>query len=109
MIPKNLCGVLKSFEGRKIVITPGMVELGEKEAEFNKEFGKHMASCTDIAILVGIKRSKPIEEGLIEAGFDKMNVYVVANLDEATKKLGEVTKAGDVILFENDLPDNYNE
>ena len=106
---KAALDVLKSFDGRKIVITPGMVELGEKEAEFNKEFGKHMASCTDIAILIGIKRSKPIEEGLIEAGFDRMNIYVVPDLDSATKKLAEVTSAGDVILFENDLPDNYNE
>lgn len=106
---KAALDVLKSFDGRKIVITPGMVELGDKEAEFNKEFGKHMASCVDIAILIGIKRSKPIEEGLIEAGFDRMNIYVVPDLDSATKKLGEVTTAGDVILFENDLPDNYNE
>lgn len=106
---KAALDVLKSFDGRKIVITPGMVELGEKEAEFNKEFGRHMAKCTDIAILVGIKRSKPIEEGLIEKGFDKMNIFVVADLNAATQKLAEVTKSGDVILFENDLPDNYNE
>ena len=106
---KAALDVLKSFDGRKIVITPGMVELGEKEAEFNKEFGKHMASCTDVAILVGVKRSKPIEEGLIEGGFDNMNIFVVPDLDSATKKLAEITKAGDVILFENDLPDNYNE
>lgn len=106
---KAALDVLKSFDGRKIIITPGMVELGEKEKEFNKEFGRHMAKCIDIAILVGIKRSKPIEEGLVEAGFDKMNIYVVSNLNEATKKLAELTRVGDVVLFENDLPDNYNE
>ena len=38
-----------------------------------------------------------------------MNIYVVADLNSATQKLAEITKAGDVILFENDLPDNYNE
>ena len=38
-----------------------------------------------------------------------MNIYVVSNLDEATKRLTNITKAGDVILFENDLPDSYNE
>ncbi len=106
---KAAIDVLKNFEGRKIVITPGMVELGEKENEFNKEFGNYMADCVDIAILVGIKRSKPIEEGLIEKGFDKMNIYVVENLNSATQKLAELSKVGDVILFENDLPDNYNE
>ncbi len=106
---KMALDVLKSFDGRKIVVTPGMVELGEKEIELNKEFGHHMASSADIAILVGTNRSKPIEEGLIAGGFDKNNIYVVNNLDYATKKLSEITKVGDVILFENDLPDNYNE
>lgn len=106
---KMALDVLKSFDGRKIIVTPGMVELGEKEIELNKEFGRQMASSTDIAILVGANRSKPIEDGLIAGGFDKNNIYVVNNLDYATKKLSEITKVGDVILFENDLPDNYNE
>ena len=101
--------VLKSFDGRKIIITPGMVELGDEEERYNKEFGSHMAKCVDIAILVGTNRSKPIEKGLLENGFDKMNIFVVSNLEEATKKLAEITKQGDVVLFENDLPDNYNE
>lgn len=106
---KMALDVLKEFKGRKIVITPGMVELGEKEEFYNNEFGKHMAKCTDIAILVGVKRSKPIEKGLLDAGFDSMNIYVVPDLDAATKKLAEITNVGDVVLFENDLPDNYNE
>ncbi len=101
--------VIKQFEGRKIIITPGMVELGEKEYELNKEFGRAMAESVDIAILVGIKRSKPLEEGLREKKFEENNIYVVNNLDEATKRLASISKAGDVVLFENDLPDNYNE
>ena len=68
-----------------------------------------MASVIDIAILVGNKRSEPIVNGLKEGKFNDMNIYVVTNLNEATKKLNELSKKGDVILFENDLPDNYNE
>ena len=68
-----------------------------------------MASCVDIAILVGIKRSEAIVNGLKEGNFDDLNIFVVENLDSATKKLQEISKSGDVILFENDLPDNYNE
>lgn len=86
-----------------------MVELGVKEVEENRKFGKHMASVIDIAIVVGIKRSEPIVEGLREGKFNDSNVYVVRDLNEATKKLSEISKFGDVILFENDLPDNYNE
>ena len=106
---KMALDVLKQFDGRKIIITPGMVELGKEEAELNKEFGRQMAESVDVAILVGINRSKPIEEGLKEKNFDENNLYVVSNLNEATERLGKLTKAGDVILFENDLPDNYDE
>lgn len=106
---KMALDVIKQFEGRKIIITPGMVELGEEEYKLNQEFGAQMAGAVDIAILVGMKRSKPIVEGLKSKKFNDMNIYVVNNLEEATAKLGKLTKAGDVILFENDLPDNYNE
>lgn len=106
---KMALDVLKEFDGRKIVITPGMVELGDEEKNENKKFGKHMADVTDIAILVGMKRSEPIVEGLREGKFDEMNIFVVPDLAGATKKLGEISKVGDVILFENDLPDSYNE
>ena len=68
-----------------------------------------MASSVDVAILVGIKRSEAIVNGLKEERFDEMNIYVVENLDAATKKLNEISKIGDVVLFENDLPDSYNE
>lgn len=106
---KMALDILKMFEGRKIIITPGMVELGKEEYSLNKEFGKYMAKSVDIAILVGEKRTKPIVEGLKSQKFDDMNIFVVPDLNHATKKLTEITKLGDVILFENDLPDNYNE
>lgn len=106
---KMALDVLKQFDGRKIIITPGMVELGKDEYKYNKEFGRHMAEVIDIAILVGVKRSEPIVNGLKEGEFNDMNIYVVENLDAATKKLNELSRIGDVVLFENDLPDNYNE
>ncbi len=106
---KAALDVISKFDGRKIIITPGMVELGEEEDALNKEFGKQMAKVVDYAILVGPKHTKPIQDGLKENGFNEMNLFVVTNLDEATKRLAKLTKVGDVILFENDLPDSYNE
>lgn len=106
---KMALDVLKKFDGRKIIITPGMVELGREEENLNREFGRQIGESVDIAILVGVNRSKPIVEGISKTKFEKTNLYVVATLDEATAKLASVSKLGDVILFENDLPDNYNE
>ena len=101
--------VLKDFSGRRIVITPGMVELGAEEAEFNRKLGRFMADKTDIAILVGKKHTRPIAEGLAEAGFPEGKVHQVASLNEATALLAKLGLPGDTVLFENDLPDNYSE
>ena len=101
--------VLENFPGRRIIITPGMVELGGEEAQFNRRFGEQMARSVDVAILVGRKHTQPIVDGLLANGFAKENIHVVGNLDESTKVLHAMMKAGDVVLYENDLPDNYSE
>ena len=101
--------VLENFPGRRIIITPGMVELGGQEAAFNRSFGEQMARSVDVAILVGKKHTQPIVDGLLAQGFAPENIHVVANLDESTKVLHAMMKAGDVVLYENDLPDNYSE
>ena len=101
--------VLENFPGRRIIITPGMVELGGEEAAFNRKFGEQMARSVDIAILVGKRHTQPIVDGLTEAGFPQENIHVVSSLDESTKVLHAMMKAGDVVLYENDLPDNYSE
>lgn len=102
--------VISTFgDGNKIIITPGMIELGKKESHYNKEFGKNIANVCQYAILVGAKRTKAITDGLEEVNFPKNRIIIVNNLDEATQKLGGIAKPGDVVLFENDLPDNYNE
>lgn len=102
--------VLAALEGaRKVMITPGMVELGSREYELNKIFGTQAASVCDHIILVGAKRAIPIHEGLLEAGYAEDKIYIAADLKDGQKHLDAMLKAGDVLLYENDLPDNYNE
>ena len=101
--------VLHQFPETRIVITPGMVELGKMEYEMNRQFGRYMASGCDIAILVGKKRSEAIAEGLKENHFPDQNIHVTDSLDEAAAYMRTIVKPGDTVLFENDLPDNYTE
>ena len=101
--------MLSSFTGRKIVVTPGMIELGESEDQENFSFGSYMADKVDFVYLVGPNHTKPIYEGLTENGFDADKIRVVKSLNEASQDMGTLLVPGDVILFENDLPDNYNE
>jgi UDP-N-acetylmuramoyl-tripeptide--D-alanyl-D-alanine ligase len=92
---------------RRLLVTPGMVELGELEVQSNRAFGEQAASACDLAILVGAERTRPIREGLEAAGMDAAGVHVVRDIGEATALLAGLTRAGDVVLFENDLPDTY--
>ena len=101
--------VLKEFPGKRIIITPGMVELGERETEMNRRFGGMMADCCDEAVLVGRKRAEAIRAGLREKGFPERGIHTVGNLGEAAELLKTLAGAGDTLLFENDLPDNYSE
>ncbi|MCL1816903.1 MAG: UDP-N-acetylmuramoyl-tripeptide--D-alanyl-D-alanine ligase [Clostridiales bacterium] len=96
-------------EGHKILITPGMVELGEKERELNREFAIAAAAICDYIILVGKKHSQPLQEGLREASFAADKYWVAANLSQARQILAQIVTPCATVLFENDLPDIYNE
>ena len=106
---KAALNVLREFSGRRIIVTPGMVELGEKESEYNRAFGSQMASCADICVLIGKKHTQPIRDGLLSEGFSAGNIYSYSSLSEATAWLRGFMQAGDVVLYENDLPDHYSE
>lgn len=108
---KNACHVLGMMNGIKIVVTPGMVELGEKEEFYNKQFGEEIAEVADYVILIGEKRTKPIYEGLLTQGFDKDKIIVFNDVREAYAFINSIYNGKDDIfaLFENDLPDTYNE
>ena len=95
--------------GKKVLVTPGMVELGEREYEDNKRFGLQAAEVCDLVILVGPSRTTPILSGLKAANYPSQQVIIAMNLVEVRQYLAKLLKPGDVVLFENDLPDNYNE
>jgi UDP-N-acetylmuramoyl-tripeptide--D-alanyl-D-alanine ligase len=100
--------VLSELEARqRILVTPGIVELGAQEREANRALGRQAAAICDQVILVGQERAEPIAAGLREAGFDGERIHVVGDLSGARDRLAGLVGRGDVVLFENDLPDTY--
>jgi UDP-N-acetylmuramoyl-tripeptide--D-alanyl-D-alanine ligase len=93
---------------KKIVVTPGFVELADMEDVQNREFGAYMASKIDYAILVGGGKSLSIRDGLLDKDFAYDHIFQVNSLAEAQNVLAKILTAGDVVLFENDLPDVYS-
>ena len=87
-----------------------MIELGEKEDEYNKIFGEQISKVADYVVLIGEKKTKPIKEGLLEKGFDKDKIVVFNDVRDAYPFIGGLARKKEVYaLFENDLPDTYNE
>lgn len=97
---------LKMFEGRKIVATQGIVEMGEEQSKVNFELGENIAKVADLAILIGINR-EDIRLGMLSGNYCDKNIYLVNHLDDAKQLFSAMLKKGDVLLLQNDLPDNY--
>ena len=100
--------VLGLFDACRILVTPGMVELGAKQEELNFEFGQEAAKACDHIVLVGKAQTVPIYNGIKDAGYDMDNVFVADSLNEALDHVRAYqTDKKKIVLLENDLPDNY--
>lgn len=104
---RSALDVLKGFGAQRVLVTPGMVELGERQDALNRELGEYAAACCDYAVLVGKKQAPPLREGLLAGGFPEENIYVAADLQDGLAHLDELPAAPRIVLLENDLPDNF--
>lgn len=100
--------VLSMMPGKRVIVTPGMIDLGAKEDEINYEFGKYMNSRADFVILVGEKQTNAILKGLKDTEFKETDYLVVNNVHEAFNYIYRNFSVNDTILLENDLPDAFN-
>ena len=108
---KMALGVLKGFAvgdgNKRIVITPGFVEMGARQAQANKELGRTIAESCDYAIVVNATNRDAIRSGIEEGGMAAEKYFLADSLNHAHAHLAQILKAGDVVLYENDLPDNF--
>lgn len=100
--------VLSGFaDGKRIVVTPGMIELGDRQSELNEELGAAIAKCCDIAVVVGQYNRDAIVKGIKTGGFKEDNLYIVDSFAESQQLLAKMLRSGDTVLYENDLPDTF--
>ena len=107
---KAALNILKTFKGTKIIVTPGMINLGKEEYFFNKEFGMQIAKVCDYVILVGDKQTRSIQDGLRLVNYDIHKVLITNDINEVKQIINNIkTKEKKIILFENKLSDIYRE
>ncbi|MCL2555495.1 MAG: Mur ligase family protein [Firmicutes bacterium] len=100
----NALEVLSCFDGIKVVVTPGFIELGDIENKENFKLGQHAAKIADYLIVI---KNFQISKGAIDAGLEENKVINVDSLDKAMEELKKLALDKQAVLFINDLPDNY--
>lgn len=102
---KNALEVLKLTNNKKIVITPGIVDAGEKMEDLNKEIGSFLVEELDMVYLIQNEASLYIDKYFQECDFK--NYEMVKSFQQAYNQAIKKYKEEVTILIENDLPDNY--
>ena len=106
---KMALDVLSLMPGKKIIMTPGMIELGPKQYEANLEFGKQIAEVCDEVILVGAEQTKPIYDGLMVKDYDEKKIHVIDDVMKGFSLIRKLKDGDTYALLENDLPDLFSE
>ena len=101
------CNAQFEFEGRKIVVTPGIVELGSAQSQANFKLGTYIADVADYIIIMNNINKNELFSGAISHNFNKERIYFADTRKKQKEILEKLTCAGCIVLFENDLPDNY--
>lgn len=105
---KNALEVLIHTKGkRKIVVTPGIIELGEEREEVHRKLGQAIVKSADLFVVVGPTNKKAFLEGVAKERGEEHKVRYFATRNDAFAFLKSEEKAGDVVLIENDLLDTY--
>jgi UDP-N-acetylmuramoyl-tripeptide--D-alanyl-D-alanine ligase len=102
----ELTDTLRKAQGRRILITPGMAELGARHDDAHAELGLKAAKHIDIALIVRGDRIPTFVEAY-ERNTQTGRLINLADFAEAEAWLKSNAKCNDVILIENDLPDLY--
>lgn len=104
---KQALDVLKEFEGKKIVVSPGIVELGKEQASINFAVGKEVAKVADVFIIMNETNKNALLGGAMTEGMKRNQIYFANTRNQQKEILRKVIEENGIVLFENDLPDNF--
>lgn len=100
--------VLASMKkGGRVLVTPGMIELGERQYELNADFGEKAAVSADVVVVVGHYNRDAIVEGLKRGGMDESKIVLAESFADAQARINSHAFPAEIILYENDLPDTF--
>ena len=111
----NIEGMLAGLEllkelpaKRKIYVTPGLVDQGKDSATIHHRLGKAITQANpDLVVLIKHSVTDDVVRGIQEKKYSGQLVIEEDPLNFYTN-LDQFVAAGDLVLLQNDWPDNYN-
>ncbi|TSC66457.1 MAG: UDP-N-acetylmuramoyl-tripeptide--D-alanyl-D-alanine ligase [Candidatus Doudnabacteria bacterium Gr01-1014_77] len=105
---KAVIDFLASIKGhRRLYVTPGLVEMGSRSEEIHREIGRELSNVgIEKVLLIRNSVTPYIYNGLIDSGYSGEVIW----FDDALKafaSLPNMTVSGDVVVLQNDWPDQY--
>ena len=98
--------VLSTFSGKRVVVSPGIVELGKEQEKVNRSVAALVAKNADHFVIMNETNRKSLLLGAIDGGMKRENIYFAKTRKEQQEILKSILSKGDCVLFENDFPDN---
>lgn len=92
---------------RRILITPGMVELGSSHDNQHAQIGEYAAANTDIVLAVNPTRIQSFVDSFEKNKREDQSLLKFDTFKDAENWVNNNMRTGDIILIENDLPDLY--
>ncbi|HTQ34827.1 MAG TPA: UDP-N-acetylmuramoyl-tripeptide--D-alanyl-D-alanine ligase [Stellaceae bacterium] len=96
--------ILRPPGGRRILVTPGMVELGAAHDDEHRRIGTLAADHVDVLVAVAPHRVAPLAQSFAKAA-PQAEIVSCPGFAEAQAWMSRNLASGDVVLLENDLPD----
>ncbi len=97
---------LSTYKNRKVVVTGGIVDQGDNQAEANIAFGERLADVADVIVIADNILAKYIQQGIKKSG-KKVEIHISEHPSKTPDILKDILKSGDVVLVQNELPDTY--
>jgi UDP-N-acetylmuramoyl-tripeptide--D-alanyl-D-alanine ligase len=111
--PEGIVGALEVLGAyapkQRIVVTPGLIEMGSEKATYHAAIGRAAAQTVDVAVLVGPRQTADIKEAMLASDFPPGQIHVTKSFDEARELVESLATHDTAILYANDLPDQFDE
>ncbi|MFH1656300.1 MAG: UDP-N-acetylmuramoyl-tripeptide--D-alanyl-D-alanine ligase [Candidatus Nealsonbacteria bacterium] len=95
---------LKIWQGKKAIIMPSLIELGESSKDVHFKIGQQIGEACDLAIITTSERFEELKKGAIESGMKKDNILFLEKPDDIIEHINNFSSPGDVILLEGRVP-----